>query len=551
MFPEKNIEEATGSKSGKPSRPCVYCGLYLADIRRHLLTKHSNEPQIAELISGKETGVISRKQSLKIIAQLRRDGIDRKNKELMIHGKTLLCERRSKTKPSAKKVICSQCRGYFDKYAFYKHKARCAASKKEEHDVAIPLALATALDNNNSGKLNDCNLMAKMTKDDMFSIIEKDSIIQVIGKQIYDARKPNKEKQARDKARNYMRKLAKLSDLVGVKEAQNLFLLENLTALVDAITKICEPEEAGGDIKSGVKVNLGNMIKMCSRILISHYGVKGDTIRVASIRAFNETFSSPTHYRTVFAEAEYQLVSKRNKVNRKPIALPKKEDVDTLFNFLTCEIEHLTESGINNQRDLIKARKVLVTYLTLGNARRGGEVCHLSLEDYNEREDWINRANLTNEDSEILKHFSLTFVDGKRGLVPIFLPRDTVPLIDMIATPDVRRKCKVSVSNTFLFPNTGESKDPPVGYNEVCDMCRKAGVKVMTANDVRHDTSTQFWSRMGKEAIGPEEVASFMEHMGHSQKIDESIYACPPALKLLRQVPKHLKFKTVSVLMVL
>ena len=54
------------------------------------------------------------------------------------------------------------------------------------------------------------NIISKMIHDEVHEIIQKDVLIQLIGEHIFLGRKPNKQKEAKMKAQNAMRRLAKL-----------------------------------------------------------------------------------------------------------------------------------------------------------------------------------------------------------------------------------------------------------------------------------------------------------------------------------------------------
>ena len=54
------------------------------------------------------------------------------------------------------------------------------------------------------------NVLGNMDKDMYYDIIISDDTIQLIGKHIYDSKKPSKHKEAKIKSRTAMRRLAKL-----------------------------------------------------------------------------------------------------------------------------------------------------------------------------------------------------------------------------------------------------------------------------------------------------------------------------------------------------
>ena len=70
--------------------------------------------------------------------------------------------------------------------------------------------------------------MNSMDKDRLHDIIKSDELIMQIGKDIYDSRKPAKEKDGKTKARTAMRRLARLVEATeGVTKADGLFVVSN------------------------------------------------------------------------------------------------------------------------------------------------------------------------------------------------------------------------------------------------------------------------------------------------------------------------------------
>ena len=62
-----------------------------------------------------------------------------------------------------------------------------------------------------------------MKKDSAYVTITADEVIEVIGRDIFTARKPNKEREAMVKARRTMRRVARLKQAVRVNSSQELF----------------------------------------------------------------------------------------------------------------------------------------------------------------------------------------------------------------------------------------------------------------------------------------------------------------------------------------
>ena len=106
-----------------------------------------------------------------------------------------------------------------------------------------------------------------------------------------------------------------MKQAVSVNSSQELFLIENIREVELAMNNMCSVEE---NLKEGLKLALGTLIKQCCAILIDHYATSGQRSVADQIREFKDVFSSPTHCAKLMATAEYQLKEKLQRQNRKP-----------------------------------------------------------------------------------------------------------------------------------------------------------------------------------------------------------------------------------------
>ena len=101
-----------------------------------------------------------------------------------------------------------------------------------------------------------------------------------------------------------------------------------------------------------------------------------------STRLHNRTFS-----RKCCTKTEYQLKETRQHDNRKPTALPNEEDLERLRTSLNEDVSSKSSLPIEQvtRPGYIRLRKVVLTRLTLLNARRGSEPTWIVLTDFSER----------------------------------------------------------------------------------------------------------------------------------------------------------------------
>ena len=174
---------------------------------------------------------------------------------------------------------------------------------------------------------------------------------------------------------------------------KNCFFIENIHEVELAMNNMCIIEE---NLKAGLKLALGSLIKQCCAILIDHYATSGQQSVADQIREFKDVFSSPTHYPKLMATAEYQVKEKRQRQNCKP----DEADLAKLMAFLDEELASTTE--ITSTGAFVQARKVALAHVTLLNARRGSEAARLLLPDWKDRHSWIDQSKLSSTDKELL-----------------------------------------------------------------------------------------------------------------------------------------------------
>ena len=107
-----------------------------------------------------------------------------------------------------------------------------------------------------------------------------------------------------------------------------------------------------GELKAGLKIALGMLVKQCSSILIDHFATSGQKAVADEIREFREVFVAPIHYAKVMAAAEYRLREKRQ--TRKPSNLPKDDELGKLLTFIERHLSITTT--VRSQHRFIRNR---------------------------------------------------------------------------------------------------------------------------------------------------------------------------------------------------
>ena len=371
-------------------------------------------------------------------------------------------------------------------------------------------------------------LLAEMDRNAIFEIVTADPTILRLGKNIFDERKPTKEKAARIKARSAMRRMARLLQLAkGVETVAALLDVSNFYILQEAIVEMCIE---GGTSKPGLKVALGSLIKKAAKGLVTDMYVANRQLEAAQVEIFQKVFH--TNYQQMFSAAEYQLKETRQRDNRKPAALPNEEDLERLRTFLNEDVS--TNGSLPMEQVTrpiyIRLRKVVLTRLTQLNARRGSEPARMLVTEFNERHEWVPRGSGC--------RYEITFLMGKgTGLVSVLIPVECTRAMEILVDRQCRARAGVSSNNPFVFAYTKHSSDGTTGYNEIMSVCRLIDIPVITATEVRHRSSTAFWAMV---IIDETAIDRSMEHMGHSRSIDRNVYAVPPATQIIEHFKPYL-----------
>ena len=167
-----------------------------------LITTHKHNDRVKAIVDDESSGRISKQQRMYAFDQLKKEGIQQKNRCILgENGDGLHCERRSE----GTKVMCSSCKGFYKKKYFYRHRKHCPNATKVTLTAISSSPMPTTEPDEEWGRV-----LERMKKDSAYVTITADEVIKVIGRDIFTARKPNKQREAIVKARRAMRRVARL-----------------------------------------------------------------------------------------------------------------------------------------------------------------------------------------------------------------------------------------------------------------------------------------------------------------------------------------------------
>lgn len=132
---------------------------------------------------------------------------------------------------------------------------------------------------------------------------------------------------------------------------------------------------------------------------------------------------------------------------------------------------------------------------------------------------------------------------SKWQLVPVIILHNTWKAMLVLTDSNIRELVGISPSNPFVFePTRSGSKDVEnhiSGWHAIADTCNRLELKsksTITATKNRHFVSTNY----SNLELPQQDQDLFYEHMGHSRDTNAENYQCPPALRELVSVGKHL-----------
>ncbi|MEO0685885.1 MAG: hypothetical protein AAFY76_12775 [Cyanobacteria bacterium J06649_11] len=323
----------------------------------------------------------------------------------------------------------------------------------------------------------------------------------------------------------------------------DLFIRENFDIMCDSIDIITKKED--GAIKSGQRKNIYYMlVRSAKRLRDKLFQEKNDELS-SELNSFLRLLKSNED--VLISNALYNLENQKLRKSRKPCQLPLESDIKMVFEHIQLKFtEFSSDYSFWTPSSFVELRNAAMSRLTLLNARRGGEVGRLTLEDWKEalNDGWINNQrieSLTEAEKMLVKSFKLAYQSGKgnRHLVSLLIPQDTVPQLEILSDEKIREISGVLKENQFVFASTQGSELNFSGWHALKDVCKNVNLSkpnLVTATNNRHRVSTLYAGLNIEES----ERDLFYTHMGHSKEMNQNTYQTPHGLMTAARVGKSL-----------
>ena len=502
---------------------------------RHISGKHKDIPEVAEAIKLPQQS----KERNECFEKFRKAGIFKYNKsQSATEEPNYIAERKTQTDL----ICCSNCKGFYGRQLFHRHKAACAKDKTSE-PVAVHLDVFSNQQDEFSRVVLSC-----FRGDEIGNLCRNDPIIGLIGRRLFQTtkKKPDSVGETRKTVMNDMRLLARLynvmKDNIDCQNAEALFLRKNFSALEQAIEIVTREEEI---LKHGVKNKIYYLLNNSREILVGHYFSLEMDEKAAEIEKFQKLLD--LNKALIFGDAVYAVNINRQRKLRMPEQMADESDVKKLRQHICSTIERYTsEYEIIGPHEFIMLRDAVCSRVTLFNARRGGEPARLRLHQYEDikTERWVKssqKEKLEDWEQKLFHHMEVTYQAGKGDhLVSDFIPLDCRKGLDILADKENRRRAGVPASNDYIFANTQQSDYHVTGWSTINKMCEDAGIEkpcLLTATKQRHRISTIYSALDVPEC----ERQYFYKHMGHTKDVNLGTYQYPQPVLAMTKVGRHLQ----------
>ena len=330
----------------KPSRPCVYCGVFQTKLTRHIKTVHKNEEKVKEILG------LDRKQQEKEFDLLRKQGIYEHNLKLMKKGKTqqvLEVERKQikKEGKESKLKVCTLCKAFVKSTYYAQHVKACSVFKDESQskNQIVSCLSADLLQKYEDTKDKEfVDILNRFATDEVGTFCKNDKMLLTFGAFMFkkNRRRKGKGVESRRVIMQNMRTLATLFlkfkefATAQYKEVQmnDMYIRTNFSFLEEAIDELAMDEK--GNLKSGAKLFLGNVLKRSIKVFQGFHLFNNDDKAAEEIDKFGEVLR--VRWAALFADAESDVIRSRQETLRRPAELPLENDVAKVRRYTISEI---------------------------------------------------------------------------------------------------------------------------------------------------------------------------------------------------------------------
>ena len=484
--------------------------------------KHKTEKEVQEILR-KPVQIQN-----KFFDDKRKEGIYQFNINLLANNQApQMRERRPVQKDELR--VCTECKGFFSNKYFFKHACKADTQLPQPVKPILLKKVDSRMDSDTEFK----EILNRFRVGEVGDFCRENYIVKMIGYRHFCLRKHEigKQDEVRKTVMAEMRELTKLflhfKKLTNEeKSVEEMFDRENLSELVDAVQQLVKIDD--NKEKHGQKLFLDAIILRSVKALDLHYAETKQDGKKKELKYFRAAYKS--YSSNLYPSARQTCIRNSLEKLRKPANLPNEEKLKELKQYITSEIPIINTKFSVKQYAWL--RSLVVSRLTLFNARRGEEASRMLLEEWEEAEKgtWLpeDEVEKISDPAEqyLVNKFSLAYLHGKgKKYVPVLVPKDLVPSIRILK--ENRSEFGIRQENPFLFA-TKNGLSHCSGWHAVREVCAEAGFDFnVTATKMRHRISSIYTSL----DMSVEHRKIFLEHMGHEESVNKQNYQCPQGIR--------------------
>lgn len=463
-------------------------------MKRHIFRKHRNEPEV-RLMNSKPCRVQN-----KFLDTKRREGIYEYNLQLIGDGlDPVMRERKSIQEVQLR--VCTECKGFYSRKFFYKHK--CVFKGDCLREAFKPKLLQEVTPDEMNSDRGFLRILNGFRGGEVGDFCRTDNTVKMIGYKRYIVLRH--EERNKDEIRKTimtdMRELSKLyfrfrSMSCKERTVEDMFKIKHLPDLIEALKRLVT--KADKQEKKGQKGFLYAVVLRSVKGLESYYAQTMQSDKIKEFKNFKSAFRN-------LSRESYPSAS-----------LPSVQKVLQVKEYIAGEISSTLKSySVENFAWL---RSLVVARLTLFNARRGEEASRILLSEWEEAEKGARLPDnkvikVTDHAEQYLSgKFMWAYLHGKgKKYVPILIPNDLLSAIQVIRSD--RHKFGVREDNPFLFATENDPSSYCAGWHAVAEVCGKTDIRMSSETKMRHRLSSIYASL----DMSPENQEIFLLLMRHEE----------------------------------
>lgn len=537
----------------RPKRDCAYCGKPQTHLKRHLKTKHAGEEAVKNACALTDPAL-----QAEAFEEIKATPMFSHNRKVFsgVLDAPLQVQYRMGDKEIKEEdmKLCTGCRSLYSRKTIHEHKRNCKKHSVQDSSSISSLSLdmmklvsqkKTETSSTNIGVRQEStnelgmtsyevDVLANITKDEAGLLCCSDSALRLYGEYLWRKSTSQNVNPIRSDLRVLAYVILECQKIRPAFDGVQLFLSTNYMFVSDCICQAC------GNTDS-TKCKTVSALKLAAKVMRSAYLMKDKLEEATTVENFEHVLKVES--RALTSKARYNLECAGQERLRQPKALPEEGAVKAIKKYVSAEIKKYSKvSAVKDVHTYNHLRTVLVTRLTLFNARRGNEPARMTTKDWDLAwgDAWVDKRRtekLDDLEKALVDTFKLAYMRGKkRKLVPVLILKDCIAGVKVLL--ELRHSIGgVSKNNKYLFAAGRNSMDHILGSQAISKVCEAVDVVNVTATGMRHRASTLY----ALEDLPEGKREAFYRHMGHDEAINRDVYQTPFGLPELLEVGLFLR----------